>query len=1170
MTRRLQRRKAIAARLRRRPRAKHGLGTGGLTLRWLLRRLGSLVIALSLAFVALAAVLSARLAVGPVSLGGLARYAAARIEAEAPGLSVSVADLTLDLSRADLPPGLRAEGLVVRVAETGARVSVPAAALRFHLADLLEGRVAPTSVTVSGMELTLVRGADGALMGGVGFAETDMGPHPDPADAGAAPPLGLAAVLRAAEAAQGPFGRLAALASRDMRLVFEDRVSKRTWTAEGVQLHVARGAEGLTATLTAADPAAPPWLRIDAARGFGTGETAVELKIADGAGGPALAAALPELAVLAALEAPLSGEIRARLTDAGAVRAAEASLVAGAGRVAGIDGDAGRLSSARLELELHPDDDRLELRRAVIEGGLGRVDLSGGGVVERDADGRPDAARLSLDLAALELGSEAGFAAPMSFGPGRVEGRFERDRMALTLDEARIETGDLVFAASGGARRGPGGWSGSLRAAAERPVPAAALGPHWPVGLAPGARDWVVTNILGGVLDTLVFAADFGADGGFEGRLDFDFHDVTATPVQGLPALTGARGAGAVILPADGTGRFEIAVDEAVVTPEGGVAIAMDGSRFVIPDVEAQIPEGFAYITAAGAVSDVMAVIDSPPLGLISRLGADLGPVDGAATLTAELSLPLLADVSIDAVEVSTAAQIEGLSLVVPGIQLPANAARAELKADTSRLELTASGALDGMPISAAWTETFSPEDGAPPTLVTAAGPFGPALLERAGIDALSIPEGRGRMRAVIAVPRSGPVDVRASVDLTGAALRLARPAWGKAAGVAASAEARLRIGETIELRSLKVDAPGLALSGAATLGGDGALRNARLDRVSIDGTVEGAASYIAGAPASLRFEGALLDLSALGGGDGEAGGGGGALTGEATAERLRLTESLALHGGRAAFSASAAGGLKATLTGALGGAAPLQVEYDAPAGGDAATLALASSDAGALLREAAGFEAGAGGALRADARLRPPSGDGVVEGRAVIEGMSLRGDSSTVRALAAASITGVFETAGGGALLLSRIEAPFRWDGTRLTVTDALARGPSLGVTLSGDWWKAEDRLDMAGVMSPAYAINGILNEVPLLGALLGGKGEGLLGVTFTLTGASGDPKLTANPLSALTPGALRGVFEGRAAPAPAAQAPARAGGEAPTPQPAPARPAPAPPPPTERLFER
>ena len=62
---------------------------------------------------------------------------------------------------------------------------------------------------------------------------------------------------------------------------------------------------------------------------------------------------------------------------------------------------------------------------------------------------------------------------------------------------------------------------------------------------------------------------------------------------------------------------------------------------------------------------------------------------------------------------------------------------------------------------------------------------------------------------------------------------------------------------------------------------------------------------------------------------------------------------------------------------------------------------------------------------------------------------------------------------------------------------------------------------------MVPAYALNSILGNIPIVGDILtGGSGSGIFAVTYHLSGPIGDPKVDLNPLSALTPGVLRNIF--------------------------------------------
>ena len=69
-----------------------------------------------------------------------------------------------------------------------------------------------------------------------------------------------------------------------------------------------------------------------------------------------------------------------------------------------------------------------------------------------------------------------------------------------------------------------------------------------------------------------------------------------------------------------------------------------------------------------------------------------------------------------------------------------------------------------------------------------------------------------------------------------------------------------------------------------------------------------------------------------------------------------------------------------------------------------------------------------------------------------------------------------------------------------------------------------------MTGTFMPAYGLNRIFGEIPLLGIFLGnGRDRGLIGVTFRLAGEANDPDLQINPLSVIAPGIFRSIFEFR-----------------------------------------
>ena len=61
-----------------------------------------------------------------------------------------------------------------------------------------------------------------------------------------------------------------------------------------------------------------------------------------------------------------------------------------------------------------------------------------------------------------------------------------------------------------------------------------------------------------------------------------------------------------------------------------------------------------------------------------------------------------------------------------------------------------------------------------------------------------------------------------------------------------------------------------------------------------------------------------------------------------------------------------------------------------------------------------------------------------------------------------------------------------------------------------------------------PAYALNNLFSQIPVIGLILGGgRHEGLFAITFKVTGTTAAPTLTVNPLSAIAPGFLRKLFD-------------------------------------------
>ena len=96
------------------------------------------------------------------------------------------------------------------------------------------------------------------------------------------------------------------------------------------------------------------------------------------------------------------------------------------------------------------------------------------------------------------------------------------------------------------------------------------------------------------------------------------------------------------------------------------------------------------------------------------------------------------------------------------------------------------------------------------------------------------------------------------------------------------------------------------------------------------------------------------------------------------------------------------------------------------------------------------------------------------------------------------------------------------------IQIDNGVVRGEQVGATFQGTVRDANGKTDMTGTFMPAYGLNRLFAELPVIGLILGnGRDRGLLGITFKLSGPFEKPELTINPLSLIAPGVFRSIFE-------------------------------------------
>jgi len=194
---------------------------------------------------------------------------------------------------------------------------------------------------------------------------------------------------------------------------------------------------------------------------------------------------------------------------------------------------------------------------------------------------------------------------------------------------------------------------------------------------------------------------------------------------------------------------------------------------------------------------------------------------------------------------------------------------------------------------------------------------------------------------------------------------------------------------------------------------------------------------------------------------------------------------------------------------------------------GSGRSLRMTAQNAGALLAAFDVLRHLEGGRLTVNATFANNEPGAPLSGTAEMDEFIVHNAPAFGKLLQAMTLFGLFEALSGPGLNFARLEAPFTLTPDALTLEDARAFSASLGLTARGTLDRRRNQLAMDGTIVPAYIINSLLGNIPLLGRIFSPeRGGGLFAATFRLSGPINDPNVSVNPLAALTPGFLRGIF--------------------------------------------
>ncbi len=190
--------------------------------------------------------------------------------------------------------------------------------------------------------------------------------------------------------------------------------------------------------------------------------------------------------------------------------------------------------------------------------------------------------------------------------------------------------------------------------------------------------------------------------------------------------------------------------------------------------------------------------------------------------------------------------------------------------------------------------------------------------------------------------------------------------------------------------------------------------------------------------------------------------------------------------------------------------------------------ISVRSEDAGSFLYVFGIIEGMNGGELNLTGNYNDSGSGNELFGKLEISEHTIKNAPLLGKVLSLASLTGLIDTLQGNGIRFKELSIPFTLNDDVITIEKGKTYGSAIGITVDGTITFPKKFLDLQGTVVPSYSLNSVFGKVPLLGEMLtGGEGQGVFAARYSIKGVEDKAEVSVNPLSILTPGFLRGLFD-------------------------------------------
>ncbi len=1074
-----------------------------------------------------------RLESGPVSLSIFKPSIELAVQSRLPeGYRCDVGAIKLARQEGKGAYVVRLSGIQIIDDEANEAASARQVGLTFALGDFFTGEVGPRTIVASGAKFRIIRNAEQNVK--------------------------LPTVRSGAK--KSLFSRLSSLLDRnvfnhafenaemtDAEITFIDIASGRSWMTRDASIAIIRQADGLSATIGGAieTGGVPASIAVNADYSDNSGIITLDIDGANFPIGDILSMFYGDHAAI--IDAPVSGAAVISLTASGDVLASSF--------VARLEGGSLRLGPTptpvkfiEWETQFDPAKNEFIIERFAfdVNGSSGAL---GGAVNLQFGDDVRKPAWVGFDLEgeAVTLNIPSRMGAPLLIDKAAISGGYHVAQRRLDLSDIALSLLDVTAggnssmsfprADENGAKPSPG-VNAQIRI--DDALDLERLLKLWPLGMAMGARDWVEDRMEAAVIENINAEMALAEGAVVKGlplpdealTVSFDVHGAKAYFVKQMTPLTAGVGSGVL--------RGNSFLLKATSGQVGAVAISEAEVEF--PVFTPKWQPTYIRFLATGKSEDILGVLDQEPMRLMSKINLKADQFHGKARARIEIMRPNKRDVPAEDYRYSGKATFEAMRItgISGDAELTDAMGRVDLKPRS--VMITAEARLSEAPIDIVWRQNFFAEDG--PSSFSIAGTVDSSTGDLFGIASRQYIRGPVTFTAN-ALGKIGNFEtLEATADFGNAVLAIDALGWRKPAGAPATGAVRAKFSDSgVDIENIELNGDGVAISGSLQFK-DGALAGAAFpqfelkDAASLNLSAErkptgefavtAIGNFLLAAPVLEQLVG-----GANGGGandDDAAVNWGPGLFLTARIDKMRMRENVDYNNVSLDLWRDATTLQALDLSAFSAGGAPLKVMLSLTGEdqGPGQSVEARTSALGEMLRAVFGYKSISGGEGSMQIGLSAPGRKGL---SGVIEAQNLHVVDAPLlaRLFSAGSFEGLADLLNGEGIDLSNVYGEFDLTDNVLSIDKFRASGSSVGFTAAGDIEIYDGgAVKLNGAVAPVYQINSVLGRTPIIGDLfVGKKGEGILALSYSISGDRAAPDVFVNPLSALTPGIFRNLFE-------------------------------------------